>query len=134
MKHLDLVVIVAVWAAVVFAAVVGITNMADMVVRDLPGDFVEGVVLAGQQDVLEGRSLYDRDRWSRPPYSINLYPYCRCCSPWRRRGGCSGNCWDSTARRRFSGCCCRSVCCRWWSLVPSTGLIPLPSRAVSGAS
>ena len=73
MKRLDLVVKVAVWAAVVFAAVVGITNMADMVVRDLPGDFVEGVVLAGQQDVLEGRSLYDRDRWSRPPYSINLY-------------------------------------------------------------
>jgi len=73
MNRLDLVLKVAVWAGVVFAAAVGVFNMADMLIRDLPGDYVEGVVLAGQQDVLEGRSLYDRDRWTEPPYSINLY-------------------------------------------------------------
>lgn len=73
MTRIELILRVALWVVVLLAAAVGIANMADMIVRDLPGDYVEGVVLAGQQDILEGRSLYDRDRWLQPPYSINLY-------------------------------------------------------------
>ena len=64
---------VAVWVTVAVAAALGTVNQAAMVVRDLPGDYVEGVVLAAQEDVRAGHGLYDPKRWSEPPYSVNLY-------------------------------------------------------------
>lgn len=62
-----------VWILAGFAAAIGIAAMAGLAVADLPGDYVEGVVLAAQEDVRAGRPLYNELNWTAPPYSINLY-------------------------------------------------------------
>jgi hypothetical protein len=63
----------SVWALTLVAATVGVGSMLALVAADLPGDYVEGVVLSAQQDVRTGRALYAESNWSEPPYSINLY-------------------------------------------------------------
>lgn len=62
-----------IWGLTVLAAVLGLGSMAAMLVADQPGDYVEGVVLAAQADIRQGRPLYDHRAWSEPPYRINLY-------------------------------------------------------------
>ncbi len=62
-----------VWLLALAGAALGIANMVALVASDLPGDYVEGVVLAAQTDVLAGRSPYERLAWATPPYRINLY-------------------------------------------------------------
>ena len=63
----------AVWSAVAAGAALFLLNTADLIWKDLPGDYVEGVVLAAHQTVASGGSAFDRAAWTTEPYRINLY-------------------------------------------------------------
>jgi hypothetical protein len=45
----------------------------DMLRRDVPGDYVEGVVLGAQRTVASGASAFDPAAWEALPWRINLY-------------------------------------------------------------
>lgn len=64
---------IAVVAALAAGALLFAVHAGDQVRRDLPGDYVEGVVLAAQLDVAAGRSPFDPRGWAEPPYRIHLY-------------------------------------------------------------
>jgi hypothetical protein len=63
----------AAWAAVAAGAALFLLNTADLIRKDLPGDYVEGVVLAAHETVAAGGSAFDRAAWTTEPYRINLY-------------------------------------------------------------
>jgi hypothetical protein len=62
-------------AAVGVAAGAGLfaLNAGDMLRRNAPGDYVEGVVLSAQRTVATGGSAFDAAGWSGLPWHINLY-------------------------------------------------------------
>jgi len=65
-------------AALAFAAALGgaalfVVNAADMVRREVPGDYVEGVVLSAHRTVAAGGSAFDPAGWAALPWRINLY-------------------------------------------------------------
>lgn len=64
---------IAVVVALAAGAVLFAVNAVDQVRRDLPGDYVEGVVLSAELDVAAGRSPFDPRGWAAPPYRIHLY-------------------------------------------------------------
>jgi hypothetical protein len=63
----------AVVAALAAGALLFAVNAVDQVRRDLPSDYVEGVVLSAQLDVAADRSPFDPGGWAAPPYRIHLY-------------------------------------------------------------
>ncbi|MBP9143247.1 MAG: hypothetical protein KBF21_05605 [Thermoanaerobaculia bacterium] len=63
----------AVLSGLAAGAVLFTLHAADQVRRDLPGDYVEGVVLSAQLDAAQGRSPFDPRGWAEPPYRIHLY-------------------------------------------------------------
>lgn len=64
---------IAIFAALAAGALLFAVHAGDQVRRDLPGDYVEGVVLSAQLDVAAGRSPFDPRGWAEPPYRIHLY-------------------------------------------------------------
>ena len=63
----------AVVLGVVAGAVLFALNAGDMLHRDAPGDYVEGVVLSAQRTVATGGSAFDAAGWAGLPWRINLY-------------------------------------------------------------
>ncbi len=62
-----------IWAAALFGGLLFFMNAANLIARDVPGDYVEGVVLLAQADTARGESPYSPQRWVEMPYRINLY-------------------------------------------------------------
>ncbi len=62
-----------VFAAALAGAALFVLNAADMVRREVPGDYVEGVVLSAHRTVAAGGSAFDPAGWSALPWRINLY-------------------------------------------------------------
>lgn len=60
-------------AGLLLGAGLFVVHAADLVRRDLPGDYVEGVVLSAQLDAAAGHSPFDPRGWAEPPYRIHLY-------------------------------------------------------------
>jgi hypothetical protein len=70
---IDAVLRAAAWALALLGAALFALNAADLVRRDVPGDYVEGLVLATQTDVANGHSAFDKSGLAAPPFRVNAY-------------------------------------------------------------
>ena len=61
------------WLCVLGGGALFALNAVDMLRRDVPGDYVEGVVLGAQRTVASGASAFDPAAWKELPWKINLY-------------------------------------------------------------
>ncbi len=61
------------FAAALAGGALFLVNAADLVRREVPGDYVEGVVLSAQRTVAAGTSAFDPAGWKALPWRINLY-------------------------------------------------------------